>query len=56
MFKKLEEEKPMVAAEEETPKAECPCACTAESNASEDPAPPINRTKVDLAVYFDING
>lgn len=56
MFVKLEEEKKVILAPEETPETECVCECGIAEMNTEEPAPAVNKTGTALAVYYDING
>lgn len=56
MFVKLEDERTVVLAPEESPEAECYCQCGTSTSETEEPGPAVDKTGTALAVYFDING
>ena len=56
MYRKIEEDRELVLAEEETPEAECVCACRAEKQDSEEPSPEALFAITSAAVHYDING
>jgi len=56
MIVKLEDEKTVVLAPEETPESECYCTCGKSTSATEEPGPAVDKTGTALSVYFDING
>ena len=56
MYKKLEDDKKVVLAAEETPEVECTCACGRESQSSEEPTPEANTALVLARVHFEKNG
>ena len=56
MYKKLEEDKKVVLAEEETPEVECNCVCGTTATQGEEPAPEANLTAVHVPDYYVKNG
>ena len=56
MFKKLEEDKNVNMAAEDTPEEECRCSCKAEEQDSKESVPEASYSITYLAVHYDING
>ena len=56
MFTKLEEDKKVVLAAEESPDVECHCTCREPEEGSEEPTPAADQVVVHLPTYYDVNG
>jgi len=56
MFVKVEDEKKVILAPEESPEAECVCICGVPTQETKETVLPVNKTGNALSLYYEING